>query len=290
MRQILDITFLLFLLLVLIMTVGEADANQVDNYKGREFELEVVKGNVPRHELVHKFGRNSAVGTSLVPITSSGVYRTPTSAVALELVSDSVNDAAAGSGARTVEVIGLGSDWAEQSETVTMNGTSAVALSNSFTRVYRMRVLTSGTYATQSAGSHSSTITLRESGAGQTWATISNIDGFGLGQSLIGAISIPAGKRALITGKNIFVDSSKTTTVLFFYREGIDQVSAPYSPMKVLQSLDSQAAGVSTLDDALPMITGPADLGVLAKVSTGTSSVDVEFDVLIVTPAGDGKL
>ena len=267
--------------LLLTLLTLTAFAKDPFNYQGdSDWEIEVTKGNVLGQENIHKFGRNSAVGTSLVPLTSSGVYRTPTSAVALELVSDSVNDAAAGTGARTIEVIGLGSDWKEQSETVTMNGTSTVALTNSFTRVYRMRVITSGTYATQSAPSHNSTITLRESGAGQTWTTINSIDSFGFGQSLIGAYSVPAGKKAIITGKNILVDSSKTTTILLFAREGIDQVTAPYTPMKVLQTIDSQSSQ-TTLDDVLPVITGPADVGFLGKVSTGTSSIDIEFDLLI---------
>lgn len=69
----------------------------------KEFYLEVAKGNVAKHSLVHKFGAGD-VGTTLVPITQSGTYQTPTTAQALEFVSDNVNDTSAGTGAiRVIE-------------------------------------------------------------------------------------------------------------------------------------------------------------------------------------------
>ena len=117
----------------------------------RNFYAEVAKGNVPKHSLVHKFGAHTLT-TTLEPICFSGFYRTPTTATALEFVSSSTNDTSAGTGAREVTVIGLDSSWNEVSQTVTTNGTTAVALSTDLIRLYRWYVSSSGTYATQTTG------------------------------------------------------------------------------------------------------------------------------------------
>ena len=129
----------------------------------RDFLIEVRKGNIAGHSLVHKFGEAS-VSTSLVPVTGSVEYPTPTSATSLELISSDTNDTSSGSGAREVTVLGLNGSWNEVSQTVSTNGTTAVALTTDLLRIYRWYVSQSGTYATQSAGSHAGTLTIRESG------------------------------------------------------------------------------------------------------------------------------
>lgn len=94
-----------------------------------------------------KFGSNLDVDTGSVPEdvwTPGDLIPWPTAAAATTVVSSSADDAAAGSGAQTIRVYGLLSiGGAEVEEDVTMNGTTSVALSNSFIRVYRVKV-TSG--------------------------------------------------------------------------------------------------------------------------------------------------
>lgn len=97
----------------------------------RNWLIDVGKGLIPGHSILHKFGYGS-VGTSLTPVTSSLTYQTPTTATALEILSSDANDTAAGTGARTVTVEGLDGSGNPLTETVSMNGTAAVALSNSF--------------------------------------------------------------------------------------------------------------------------------------------------------------
>lgn len=74
----------------------------------------------------------------LIPITQT--------AIAMELVSDSVNDTAAGTGARTVQVVYLDSTYTNKTVTLTMNGTTAVAMPENVLRVNRMIVVTGGTF------------------------------------------------------------------------------------------------------------------------------------------------
>jgi len=114
------------------------------------FMLEVVKGNVPGHSAINKFGQNPAVATTGEDVWSGGgTYAFyPTTAQNMEILSDSANDTAAGTGARTVQVFGLDENWEEATETVILNGTTPVALTNTYIRMFRAVVLTAGSVET----------------------------------------------------------------------------------------------------------------------------------------------
>lgn len=233
--------------------------------------------------VIHKFGAIDDVTTILTPITSAGVYQTPTTLTTLEILSDDVNDTLAGSGARTVEVIGLGIDFLEVSEIVSMNGTTAVTLSTQFYRVYRVKVATSGTYASSVASSQAGNITLRASGGGVTWASVDIDAGFGLGQSEIGVYSIPAGKTGFVNFKNYDVESSKNGSLYFFVREGIDVVSAPFTPMLTKQVHRNQAGHHETtpVTPFGPYI-GPCDVGFMGKAESTTADIQVDFEIELI--------
>lgn len=257
----------------------------VDQLRPRrpDFFFELYGDYLENMSVVHKFGANDAIGTTLVPVTTDGIYRTPTTATALEIVSDDVNDTAGGSGAQLVSVQGLDSDWRHQEEIVALNGTTAVTLTNSFTRVYRMKVVASGSYATQSGSSHDSTITLRETGAGDEWAKLTVVDGLGAGQSLIGAYTIPKGKNGYIYLNSIAVEANKAVDMLFFSREDADDITTPYSGVMQLKQSYVGASGVVKGDLLVPInrLVGPCDVGFMGKVSTGTASISVDFYIIL---------
>lgn len=248
----------------------------------RNWLVDVGKGLIPGHSILHKFGYGS-VGTSLTPVTSSLTYQTPTSAAALEILSSDANDTAAGTGARTVYVEGLDASGDILTETVTMNGTAAVALANSFLRVFTMYVATSGTYASVSAPSNVGTITLRGSGGGSTWAVI-NVDGaFGLGRSLISPYTVPNGYTAHVLSYNAVVEATKTVDLFVFKREGILTTSAPYTTMQLLDRYKATGGSISiepiNVVYVLPQLT---DFGYLAKVATGSAGVTVNSNILLI--------
>lgn len=250
--------------------------------KDKGFLLDIALGNVSGFSLVHKFGLNAAVSTSIVPVCSSGTYQTPTSAQSLEILSSSASDDDGSTGATKVTIQGLDASWNEQTEEVTMDGTNAVALSNTFIRVYRLWVSESGSYANATTPSQVGTITLRGSGGGSTWATIEQADtNFGSGQSLIGAYTVPAGKTAYILSKTLSVDSNKACDLYFFKREDANDVSSQYTGVMRLQNIFVGATGVHEIthvtNESFPEYT---DIGFMAKCST-TSDVAVEFELLI---------
>jgi hypothetical protein len=248
------------------------------------YERDISAGIYPNREVIHKFGSTVALPqTPLTPITSAQVYRTPTTLTSLEVVSSSVNDTSAGTGARTVQVEGIGTGWEVVTEDITMNGTTAVALTAQFYRVYRMKVLTSGTYASETAGSHDGTLTLRETGAGQTWATVTIENGLGNGQTSIGVITTPIDTKAYIVQKTLHVESGKPASFYLYIREEANTVAAPYKAMRVLEAERSVGA-VHKEEFFYPRgpFIGPCDLGFMGiSTSASLSDASVEFTLVI---------
>jgi hypothetical protein len=248
----------------------------------REWFLEVEQGNVAGWSHNRKFGKNFSATTTLAVISASGLYQTPTTAQSLEIVSSNANDTSAGTGARTITIVGLNSSWVETSVTVTMNGTTPVAVTGTWMRIYRMYIETTGTYGTSTASSQAGTITLRNSGAGVTWGLLSLDGTFGLGQSLIGSYTVPSGYTAYVYPNYISVESTKTITAYFFKRENANDVTIPYSPIRAQISLEC-IGGINPLYNSRPLGIFPAmtDIGWMAKTSTGTASISVSFDIYL---------
>lgn len=249
-----------------------------------DFWLRVLRGDIAEYSGQHIFGTNQAVGTSFVPIARGGVYQTPTAAAALELVSSSANDTSAGTGARTVKVIGLNSSWAIQEQTVTMNGTTAVALATDLIRAYSIEVVTSGTYGTAAAASHAGTITLQGSGAGAIWLQIYPTN-FPRAGSQCGVITIPTGKTGIVNFHYVSVEANKPATIIFLSRESADTVAAPYSPVICRYELGGLQGYASLIDTAEPQgpYVGPCDIGFMGRFDTGTGSISCEFELILYT-------
>ena len=95
-----------------------------------------------RTKVVYKFGFNAAASTSEEAIwTHSTTYAYISSAAdTLTISSSSTTDDAAASGARTVTIYGLDSDYNEQSEIVSLNGNSGVSSANKYKRINRIIV------------------------------------------------------------------------------------------------------------------------------------------------------
>ena len=254
----------------------------------KDFYMELAAGNISGQSVEHKFGSNPAVGTSFVPVCQGGVYQTPTSAVSLEFVSDNAADALDDTGMHELTIIGLDANWAEQTVVTAAhatNGTTAVAVSGTWLRVYRAYVSKSGTYATSAAASHVGQITIRVASAGATYAVIEDND-FPRGQTEIGAYTVPLGKTAYISYALVEVDANKTADVLFFQRPLANDTSSSYTgTMRVVFELGGIAGGVDYYQPKAPLgpFVGPCDLGFLAKVTATTGEVDVDFEIILRT-------
>ncbi len=101
----------------------------------KEFFVEVMKGNVPGHTIMSAMGEfenssNEAAGEDAYRFDDlGGPYRLPTPAAAGEqmtVISSSASDGVAGTGVLTARIHYLDNTGAEQTEDVTMNGTTGV--------------------------------------------------------------------------------------------------------------------------------------------------------------------
>lgn len=108
------------------------------------------------------------LGQFTLPSAAGAQFGIMTATEALEIVSSSANDAAAGTGARTVKITYIDALGAETSTTVTMNGTTPVSLGAiRMLAVQYMEVVTNGSGLT-AAGN----ITLRTVTVGTQWEMI----------------------------------------------------------------------------------------------------------------------
>lgn len=116
--------------------------------KNENFSLQVARGQVPGHTAVQIVGYNSDVDTTWEPIWSDGTITFPTVATAMKISSGSADDAAAGTGARTVLLTGLDGNYNVISETITLNGQTPVNTVNLFFRINGFAVTSVGSGAT----------------------------------------------------------------------------------------------------------------------------------------------
>lgn len=153
----------------------------------KDYGLEVGKGNVPGHSNVQIIGRNSSVGTTYEDLWDVGGFSTPTNTLVYpvagetwEIVSVSVNDTAAGTGAQLVLVTYLDDNYTEQIEIKTMNGTVAVV----FTATDAFRFRSAIVLSVGSTGWNEGQIQVQASVAGAARGGIDYGNGIGLNASL----------------------------------------------------------------------------------------------------------
>lgn len=171
-----------------------------------DYYLEVARGNVTGMTALNKFGRNTDIDTGTEDVwDGGGTWVWPTAARVHNIASSSANDASpAGTGARTLLISGLDTNFAEISETITMNGTSNVATSNSYIIIFRMKVVTAG-----SGRVNAGTITA----TAQTDSTVTAQIGAGNGQTLMAIWQVPAGKSLYMTKYYVSVDGTTAAQI-----------------------------------------------------------------------------
>ena len=246
--------------------------------------ISITDGSLPGYSVVHKFGRNDAVGSSFAPVAMGAVYQTPQLASATTLrvaAGGNANDTAAGTGAREVTLIGLDETGADVEEAVATAGASASAVTTAtFSRLFRAFVSASGTYATTAAGSHAADIVIENGAGGTTWATI-DATGYPRGQTEIAAYTVPLGFTAYVPYQRVTADGNKAVDIVFFQRRGIDDAAAPYDAMRTVNTF-SQVLGNAEDSPEIPRGPFPAltDIGFMAKAATA-ATVECEFTVIL---------
>ena len=245
--------------------------------------LDIARGLASGCRSFNKFGRNTSVGSSFVPVSRSGFYRTPQANAHVHLrikAGGNANDTANGSGAREIVLIGIDEFGDYTTQALATAGASASAqTSKSFIRLFDVYVSKSGTYSTQTARSHAGTITIENAAGGEDWAVI--VDGtLGRGKTEMAVYTTPRDRSAALRNVTISSDSDKKANIVLYKRENILEVAAPYTSMLLVTEYPQSAGLLDVVFDP-PLYFPPlCDFGFLANVSASTADVSVNMDII----------
>ena len=160
---------------------------------GGDIYLSISRGLVP--------GITSAAAAASTDIWAAGTsFVQPATAAICNVSSTSVSDTSAGSGAQTVTISGIGSDYSTVTETVSLNGNTNVPTVNTYWHINRAFVASAG-----SGGTQVGTITIISAAAGTpTLGTLA----IGANQTQSTIYMVPLGYTAYITFINVATQSS----------------------------------------------------------------------------------
>jgi len=240
----------------------------------RDFLIEVAKGNVPGHEIVHLVIHSEIVDTDEdVVWCVDDDYAFLTSATTLNVTSTDVDDVMADTGAWNVTIYGLDINFAPITEVVNLNGQTPVSTTSSFYRVNSIHTNTAG-----SSETNEGTIYV---GTGATVAGVpTNIYGVicaGEGWSNMGIYSVKADYSAYMIEGILGTDDDKVVNFGVYYR-GNAKVSRTW---KLVEHIHIHRGFVSTsyYYSSLP---DRADIRLDASVAVGEASVSGLLAVLLV--------
>jgi hypothetical protein len=225
---------------------------------------------------VHKFGFNPEVSTVYEYITfQGGAYPWPTGSSPLRVQSGgNINDNVTGSGAQRVKVFGLDSNFDIISVTMVLSGSSASSFTTgSFQRVHRAFVEEVGTYT----GANTGDIQIEDNG-GNILADI----GAGLGQTQMGLYTVPAGMTGYIVDFTISSEAGKPISVQGFQRQNADKINGNATAKRIFYQ--DVLEGAQTVRYDIPVsFPEKTDIWYQAKTSSGTSTVQVTFEILLIS-------
>ena len=217
-----------------------------------------------RRDVIFRGFRNvSASGTEILNLLNATTTILPADDTVL-VVSTSLNDAAAGSGARSVTVYGTDANGSPVSETLATNGTTDVAGTQVFRTVDYVEVTTAG-----ATGSNDGNLSIQNS--------LSNINylrvGPTQGRSFMGVFQVPAGKVARIVDLHVAntgaivnlkkVSSNGVTSILATIGNGGGEIPAKYfEELSALDSIYIEATDVSAASNPVSVFCRVAILDV----------------------------
>lgn len=197
----------------------------------QDFKVAALAGKVEGVSQLLVVGHSLNIQTNQTPITVGFVDTLQVYAAAAEsweILSASANDAAAGTGARTVLVRYLDGDYIQQQVSVALNGITPVALAANCFRHQSTQVMTSGS-GTKNAGQ----LTIRVAGGGATRALVALGESFSRQasfttpagyiaylQSTAMAVGLTTGQTAAATIESHVLDSGGTDSIALDFTLG----------------------------------------------------------------------
>ena len=230
-----------------------------------------------QQDFIEKFGANLSVGAELETIwEAGGIYEYLTTASVVSAVSDEAGDTApSGTGARTIELQGLDSNYNTITETISTGGTGGGTPSTQqFLRIFRALVKTAGSTGTNEGNIQILAGSTEIIGIG-THGTGSNKEGFG--QSQTSVYTIPAGKTGYLTQWS--VGSSVYNTGVQAYFKASEVNDGP-----ILRTKDVMFLNNFSIKDYKVPLQLPEKTDVEVRAYNGSSGVPVSttYNIILV--------
>ena len=245
-------------------------------------QLDIARDGARRWTSFVKYGHASNVGQSFVPVTTQGGVQLPTPAEArpLRVVSNSTADTVGGAGGHTVLLRGLDASGEEVNEVLTLDGTTPSAFTSAaFWRLNFVDLLTSGTYASATTGSHIGDITV-EDGAANVWALLDSND-YPHSRWQSSWYTVPARKSVLISQFAFTANNNSLVDFKGLARTGATIEAASYSAMAELFEVTGLGnAFVVPLDAPVGPFPPLTDIGFLGRVNNNQGDLSVAISFL----------
>jgi len=219
------------------------------------FELQVARGQIDAHKALFKFGINGDVGTSVETVWAH-----------------------AGTGARSIAIFGLDANYNEISESVLLDGQTAVNTGNSYLRISRMYVTTAGSGATAAGTIYAGTGSVTSG----VPATVYGMIALTANQTQMAFWTVPAGYTLYLMG--VFFTSANSTANA---STNFQLIQRPLGGVFRIQSSARTAGnGDFILDLHTPLaFTEKTDIEIRAIASAGASNVSAEFEGIYIKNA-----
>ncbi len=247
----------------------------------QDFYLEVQKGNIPGHSIVHKFGRNTAVANAtwegVHPLSGLFVFLSAATTMRVKAGGNSA-DTAAGVGAQVITLEGLDGVGEAITENLILDGaTASVATSLTFLRVNR--IYTADGRAGSYGGVNTGTIVVEDAAGANDMIEIEAEEG----QSQYCAYSIPAGKTGYLMEIRVQADSQKPADFRVFTKESILDNLTPFGATRVKMHFDG-VVGQETEQGSSPLLILPelTDIWVEAEGDGQQTEVSADMEILLV--------
>jgi hypothetical protein len=241
------------------------------------FELQVARGQVDGHSNFCQFGINTNVAQSAETVwIGSSVYSFPTSASVIKVSSSSADDVATtGTGAWTVLIEGVNASYEAVSETVSLNGQTAVNTTNSYLRINKILILTAGTGGSSAGTIYAGTGTVT---AGVP-AVVVNQTGSASNESESAFYTVPAGYTGYIYRYTVSSGNSTANTYSTFQL----RVRPLGGVFGTKSYLILPGAGLFECEAAIPnAFPEKCDIEVRGFTSAGTAVLSAQLQMILI--------
>jgi len=229
------------------------------------FELQVARRQIPGHTFVHRMARVPSMSvntTGTLWDVNDTVYPWSAWDTAGTI---SIARASASDADKNVIVVGLDEDYNEFTETITLTAASGNTSINDFKRIESVRM--NGTSV------NVGNVTITKGGT-----TVARINA-GIGQSLMGIYTVPAGYTAYLTQGVMTIQEGADATGTFYYRIPGDRFLVGHT----FEVASSEYHYGFTCPFALPE---KSDLDVRATVRTNNAILTAAYDLILIQNGG----